>query len=121
MIHGVEEVQIPIPRESQDKARAFYGMVLGLRELNRSARLGRGSGGVYFALPDGRELILEAADEFRPHRKPSLSFHVPDLESMSDTLGKAGHRAEWDFSDPQPRFYSQDPFGNLLAFVTVEA
>lgn len=117
MIHGVDTIQIPMPRDKEEDARSFYGGILGLRELSRASGLGR-SAGISYALPDGRQLYLSADDDFRPHRKNQLTLSVNDLEVLDDQLGKAGHRTEWDFGDDRPRFYCQDPFGNRLQVVT---
>lgn len=117
MIHGVELVQVPIPRHGEQQARDFYGAVLGLRELARSGVEG---GDIWFALRDGRELLCAAVEEFRPNRRSVPMLGFADLESLADVLGKAGHRAEWDFNAPRPRFYCLDPFGNRLEFVAEE-
>lgn len=116
MIHGVEVVEVPIPRGRVEEARNFYGAVLGLRELNRSTSLSRDAV-VHFALPDGRELQLGTVDDFRPLRKSHLTFETKDLDGMSEVLGRAGHRTEWDFGTPRIRFSCQDPFGNHLNFI----
>lgn len=114
MIHGVELVRVPIPRDGEPRARDFYGALLGLRELARAAEP---AGGIWYALRDGRELFCGSVHEFHPNRRATLTLVVPDLEGLADALGKAGHRAEWDFSTPTPRFYCPDPFGNRLQFV----
>ncbi len=119
MIHGVEVVEVPVPRGEEEAARQFYGVVLGLREINRSAGLGRETGS-YYILPDGRELFCRTTDVFRPNRKTCLTFHVASLDALDDVLGRAGHRTEWDFSTARPRFYCQDPFGNRLQFIEVQ-
>lgn len=116
MIHGVEVVEVPIPRGRVEEARNFYGAVLGLRELNRSTSLSRDAA-VHFALPDGRELQLGTVDDFRPLRKSHPTFEAKDLEALSDVLGRAGHRTEWDFSTARATFFCRDPFGNHLQFV----
>jgi catechol 2,3-dioxygenase-like lactoylglutathione lyase family enzyme len=113
MMHGVEMVHIPMPRNHEEEARGFYGNILGLRELGRGANLGRNDS-VSFALPDGRELLLNGTDAFRPKRKAQLTLTVNDLDLLDEQLGKAGHRTEWDFNVPRPCFYCHDPFGNRL-------
>lgn len=119
MIHGVELVRVPIPRRKEREARDYYGTVLGFRELNRSVGSSEDEG-IWFALPDGRELLCNAVDEFRPNRRTLSPFAVQDLELLADTLGRAGYRAVWNFGTPAPRFYCQDPFANRLEFITEE-
>jgi catechol 2,3-dioxygenase-like lactoylglutathione lyase family enzyme len=119
MIHGVELIRVPVPRQKERETRDFYGVTLGFRELNRSAGPS-GEAGIWFALPDGRELFCCALEEFRPSRRAVSAFAVKDLELLADTLGRAGYRAVWDFAVPEPYFHCQDPFANRLEFVTEE-
>jgi catechol 2,3-dioxygenase-like lactoylglutathione lyase family enzyme len=116
MIHGVDLVRVPVPCGREAEARAFYGAVLGFRELDRTL-----DEGVRFVLPDGRELFCDATPAFRPDRRSLPTFAVQDLEVLADTLGRAGYRAEWDFSTSRPRFYCLDPFANRLQFVPEQA
>ncbi|NTY00674.1 hypothetical protein [Deinococcus sp. JMULE3] len=47
------------------QARAFFGVFLGLTELVKPEALRR-NGGVWFGLPDGRQLHVGVAPEFVP-------------------------------------------------------
>lgn len=118
MIVGLDHLQLSMPKNEENQARAFYGQLLGLHEVAKPPLLAT-RGGVWFALADGRGLHLGVEEGFQPAKKahPAFVFVVEDLEAMAQTLSKAGHPVTWDQALPEVRrFYSQDPFGNRLEF-----
>ena len=74
---GLDHVQVAIPPNGEESARAFYGAVLGLREVLRPASLSA-SGGLWFDCPCAI-LHLGVESEFHPARKPHPAFLVADL------------------------------------------
>jgi ribosomal protein S18 acetylase RimI-like enzyme len=118
MIAGLDHVQVAAPAGGEDAARAFYGGLLGLRELPKPERL-RARGGVWFAVGD-HQLHVGIEDPFAPARKAHPALAVPranDLRALAERLAAAGHRATWD----GPRFYVEDPFGNRLELLAPHA
>ena len=113
---SLHHVQVAMPPGREDEARAFYGNLLGLRELAKPANLAT-RGGCWFAL--GRhELHLGVEQEFRPARKAHPAIHVADLDMLKARLAAA--RVSIDEDEPLPgywRFYARDPFGNRLEFL----
>jgi ribosomal protein S18 acetylase RimI-like enzyme len=124
MIAGVDHVQVAAPPGSEDAARAFYGDLLGLPELDKPERL-RARGGAWFAVGD-QQLHVGIEEDFAPARKAHPALAVPraaDLDALAGRLVEAGHDVQRD----GPRIYVADPFGNRLellgphAAVTVRA
>jgi hypothetical protein len=65
MIVGLDHVQGAAPAGGEAAARAFYGELLGLRELPKPAEL-RARGGAWFDVGDGRQLHVGIDAEFAP-------------------------------------------------------
>ena len=114
-IVGIDHVQLPIPPGGEERARAFYGGVLGLREIPKPEVM-RVRGGMWF--DGGIHLGIE------PDMKPSVKGHpallVADLDDVVARLVAAGH--EWKPSDEIPgtrRGHTRDPFGNRLELISV--
>jgi GNAT superfamily N-acetyltransferase len=114
MITGVDHVQVAAPPGGEDAARAFYGELLGMAELEKPERL-RARGGVWFRAGD-EELHIGIEDDFKPAWKahPALALsRASELRALAHRLDAAGHHVRWD----GPRFYVADPFGNRLELI----
>ena len=109
-IVGLDHVQLALPPDGLERARRFYGELLGLAEEPRPA--GR-SPGLWFRAP-GTVLHLGVEAAFVPARKAHPAFLVADLAAARAALEAAGH-ATVDAGGP--RFHAFDPFGNRLEFV----
>jgi ADP-ribose pyrophosphatase len=118
-ITGLDHVQVAAPREPgvEERARAFYGELLGLREIEKPDSL-KPKGGVWFSLGSG-ELHVGLEDGFSPARKAHPALVVSDLPALERRLREAG--APVLDAEPIPgahRFYTEDPFGNRLELVS---
>ncbi len=119
---ALDHVQLAMPAGEEEKARRFYGELLGLPELHKPPVLAK-RGGVWFAGPevDGHPLFavhLGVEADFRPARKAHPCFRVVDLDGLQSTLAQAGVPTTWDTDLPGVRrFYAQDPFGNRIEFM----
>jgi GNAT superfamily N-acetyltransferase len=114
MISRVDHVQVAAPPGSEDAARAFYGELLGLPELEKPKAL-QARGGAWFAVGD-QQLHVGIEDPFAPARKAHPALALPraaDLRELAARLDAAGHAVTWD----GPRFYMADPFGNRLELI----
>jgi len=115
-IIGLDHVQLAIPRQAEPQMRKFYGELLGLAEIEKPPAL-KSRGGVWFQLPDGRQLHLGVEDDFRPSRKAHPCFIAPGLDALAARLTEGGHAVQFDrLAPPVARFYAQDPAGNRLEF-----
>ncbi|HEX5700002.1 MAG TPA: hypothetical protein VFX77_05100 [Rubrobacter sp.] len=117
MLDGLDHVQLAMPPGGEERARAFFGGLLGLVDLEKPATLAK-RGGAWFGLPDGRQLHLGVEESFRPNEKAHPAFGCVALEDLALTLGENGYAARWDGAlAPRWRFYSEDPFGNRIEFI----
>ena len=114
---ALDHVQIAIPAGRDDDARKFYGELLGLKELEKPAEL-RARGGVWFVLPDGRQVHLGVEHDFRPAKKGHPCFVVEgDLDRLAALLSEHGYDVQHDnLSPPVRRLFTHDVFGNRLDF-----
>ena len=120
-ISGLHHVQVAAPPGCEAAARAFYGDLLGLRELEKPLLLAL-RGGCWFSLGAG-ELHVGVEDPFRPAEKahPALSVEsVETLEALASRLTEAGKAVRWPDEAEIPgqrRFFTADPWGNRLELV----
>jgi len=116
LLASIDHVQLGMPAGGEDVARAFYGGVLGLREIAKPVELA-GRGGVWFA---GRAVAVHVSVEadHRPAPKAHPAFVVDDLGALRVLLDAAGiETADDDSGLPVARCYVRDPFGNRLELV----
>ena len=77
-----------------------------------------GRGGVWFALPDGRQLYLGVEEPFGPSGNAHPAFGCGALDELVGRLGEGGYAVRWDEElAPRRRFYGEDPFGNRVEFI----
>ncbi len=117
----LQHVSIPRPPGSDAAARAFFGDVLGLREIPPPDSL-QDMRVIWFQLDGDAELhvFLEAplGDASNRH----FCLVVEDLAALRTQLRAAGY-APYDVENipGRPRFFCRDPFGNIIEFTTIEA
>ncbi|MDG4860771.1 VOC family protein [Streptomyces sp. T-3] len=116
MLIAVDHVQLAAPPGSEDRLRAYYADILGMRELSKPSALAA-RGGCWFAA-GGVQLHLGIEDDFRPARKAHPGLRVRDIEAYAAELVVRGAKVAWDENLPgHRRFYSEDPVGNRLEFL----
>ena len=106
------------PREGVHEARRFYTEIVGLEEIERPETLG-GVGAWFRA--GSQELHVTEHDAFVPAEKAHPAFELaPDeLDALAARLAAEGAEVRWDKRLPAARrFYSFDPAGNRLEFLT---
>jgi catechol 2,3-dioxygenase-like lactoylglutathione lyase family enzyme len=114
---GLDHVQIATPQDSEDQARAFYGDILGLKEVAKPSVLAN-RGGLWFVLGDGIGLHLGIDPLFRPATKAHPGLIVEDLEVFRTRLFECGFTAEVDVDAMgRERVYIDDPFGNRIELI----
>ena len=115
-ITRLDHVQLAMPPGGEEAARAFYGRILQLHELEKPEAL-KSKGGCWFA-GDGLELHLGVQADFVPATKAHPGLRVADLEAARAHLQAAGVAITEDESGVTVRrFYVNDPFGNRLEFL----
>jgi len=112
---NIDHVQIAAPKGCEPKARAFFGSLLGLKEIEKPEPL-RSRGGCWFSI-GSRQLHIGVEDPFQPAAKAHPAFAVRDIDSLCAALEAAGIHCVWDEAlDSIRRFYARDPWGNRLEF-----
>ncbi len=116
MLSGIHHIQLAMPEGLEDQARAFYGRLLGLSEVEKPAPLAA-RGGVWFAQGSLR-VHLGIETPFHPATKAHPAFMVEQIDTLSDRLASAGVDVRWDTDlTGYRRFYAPDPFGNRIEFL----
>jgi catechol 2,3-dioxygenase-like lactoylglutathione lyase family enzyme len=113
---GVNHVQVNVPPDGLDAARAFYVGFLGCREIPRPTTFS--SAGIWLSA-GGFELHLGVEDNVnRSATRAHVAYEVRDLAAWRDRVSERG----WPMRD-QPlipgydRFQFRDPFGNNIELI----
>ena len=115
-VQDIDHVQIAAPKGCEAAARAFYGGLLSLVEVEKPTSLA-GRGGCWFQV-GSRQLHIGVEDPFVPAKKAHPAFQVSDLDSLSLVFEEKGLTLKRDEAiEGRRRFYSEDPFGNRLEFI----
>jgi len=115
-LQRIDHVQVAGPPGCEPAARAFYGDLLGLREIPKPPILAA-RGGVWFEV-GAHELHIGVDENFRAARKAHPALTCSDIDELAGRLALAGARVDWnDEISGVRRFYTIDPFGNRLEIV----
>jgi trans-aconitate 2-methyltransferase len=113
LVAGLHHVQLSCPAGSEDALRAFYGGVLGMREVAKPPALAA-RGGVWFRT-GGCELHCGVEEGFVPARKAHPGIAVHDVDAAARRVRAAGGDVRWDDQLPGVRrFHTDDPVGNRV-------
>jgi catechol 2,3-dioxygenase-like lactoylglutathione lyase family enzyme len=116
LIARIDHIQLAAPKGCEDAARAFYGGLLGLREIEKPESL-RGRGGCWFACGE-QQIHIGVEAEFRRAKKAHPAFAVRDLVALREILIANAVQILDDNSLPGTRrFFAEDPWGNRLEFL----
>ncbi len=113
----LHHVQLAMPPGGGAAARRFYDGVLGIPEVGKPSALA-GRGGVWFRAGD-LEIHVGVEEDFAPATRAHPAIVVGDLDAVAQRLRDAGHDVRDDDRLPgHRRFYTDDPFGNRIEFLT---
>lgn len=114
---GLEHVQLAAPKGCEAAARHFYGELLGPQEVPKPVTLA-GRGGVWFAL-GAQGMHIGVEEPFSPAQKAHPALLVRDVAALAARLEAVGMEIIRDNQLPgYRRFYTFDPWGNRLEFLT---
>ena len=112
----IHHVQLAMPAGEEERARGFFGAVLGMEEVAKPPVLAE-RGGVWFRHGD-LELHLGVEEPFVPARKAHPGILTGELDAFAERLRGAGYEVDADPRFPgHRRFYTHDCFGNRLEFL----
>ncbi|WP_409253775.1 VOC family protein [Bacillus sp. SCS-153A] len=115
-IAGLDHVQLAAPKGSEDKARTFFGEILGLKELEKPPKLQSG-GGCWFQC-GSQEIHIGVEDDFSPALKAHPAIVVQDIDSLVKRLKKFNLEVKEDTRiEDRKRIFVSDPFGNRVEFL----
>jgi catechol 2,3-dioxygenase-like lactoylglutathione lyase family enzyme len=108
----LDHVQLTIPFGMEDRAREFYGRLLGLEEIEKPEPL-RPNGGLWFKVADIQLHI--SPEEVQSQSKRHPAFEVADVLDVKEFLRERGVRVRDETPLPGiERFSLFDPFGNRI-------
>jgi catechol 2,3-dioxygenase-like lactoylglutathione lyase family enzyme len=115
----IDHVQLAMPKGEEAKARAFYGDVLGMAELDKPDALAK-RGGAWFA-SGAVQLHLGVEEDFRPAKKAHVALAVSGSRELRDRLIDRGFRVQDDDLIPGTRrFCTDDCFGNRIEIIELD-
>jgi len=105
-----------MPRGEEERARRFFGDVLGMIEIPKPPELAK-RGGCWFASGDV-QIHLGAEDDFRPARKAHPALRCTSYSHLLMRLAENGV-AVVEVSDIPGvrRSHISDPFGNRIELI----
>jgi catechol 2,3-dioxygenase-like lactoylglutathione lyase family enzyme len=115
----LQHVSVAIGPGSEERARAFYGGLLGLEERAVPPHLDP-AGLIWFRAGGDLELHLILAADAQQDLA-HFCLVAEDLEGLRARLEASGH--ETSDATPivgRPRFFCRDPFGNLVELTRIE-
>jgi len=113
---AIDHVQLAMPAEEEDRARAFYGALLGMKEVPKPAELAKRGGCWFECGPVQVHLGVEA--DFRPARKAHLALRCFDYDGLVARVRSAGVKVQEDSNIPGVRrCHIFDPFGNRVELI----
>jgi len=109
-------VQLAMPVGKEDQARAFYGGLLGMIEIEKPAELKK-RGGCWFQ-SGIVQIHLGIEAEFRPARKAHPALRCADYDGLTAHLKSAGMEGIDDSTIPGVRrCHISDPFANRIELI----
>lgn len=116
-ILAIDHIQLAMPVGEEGKARAFYGGVLGLTEIDKPEALAK-HGGAWFQSA-GLVLHMGVEADFHANRKAHPGLLVDDLQAFLEICHACG--IETDTTQPALQGYHRahvfDPFGNRIELI----
>ena len=114
---ALDHVQIAIPAGGEDDARQFFGVLLGLAEVDKPEAL-QARGGLWFELDGGVGFHLGVDAAFRPATRAHAGLRLGAFDAALARLETAGVAVQRDVDSlGRRRAYLHDPFGSRLELI----
>ncbi|HEX5011276.1 MAG TPA: GNAT family N-acetyltransferase, partial [Planctomycetota bacterium] len=112
----LDHVQLAMPRGGEERARAFWRDLLGLREVPRPAEMA-GRPGLWFERGAVR-IHVGVEEDFRPALKAHPALRVSGYDALLARLAVAGHASKpAETLGAARRAHVPDPFGNRVELI----
>lgn len=113
---AIDHVQLAMPSGEEQRARAFYRDLLGMREIPKPDELAK-RGGCWF-VSGNVQIHLGIEDNFRAAKKAHPALKCRDYSGLMLKLKSAGvDIAEVNDIPGVQRCYVHDPFGNRIELI----
>jgi len=113
---AIDHVQLAMPSGGEERARAFYVTLLGMREVAKPPELAK-RGGCWFECGPVR-IHLAVEQDFRPARKAHPALRCFEYDALVARIREAGVAVAPDDSIPGvERCHVADPFGNRIELI----
>jgi catechol 2,3-dioxygenase-like lactoylglutathione lyase family enzyme len=119
-VKRLQHTSVPMPPGGNERARAFYGGALGMREIPKPSTLKNNL--IWFAAnDDGDEVhVFEEKQMGRNSAEQHLCLEVDDIEAYRVRLEEAGFAPRTpEMIVNRPRLFVRDPFDNLIELVEI--
>lgn len=117
----LNHVTIAVPAGEENKARAFYGDLLGLKELPRNKALQGHYTLIWYQLLDIQLHLDFSPPWVGPVENRHVALEVQHLDQVRAYLeGKGATLREAVPMPDRERFYLLDPFGNYFEFLELK-
>jgi catechol 2,3-dioxygenase-like lactoylglutathione lyase family enzyme len=114
----LNHVTVAVPAGEQEKVRAFYGGLLGLKELPRNSALAAHYTLIWYELLDIQLHLDFSPPWVVPAENRHIALEVDDLAGFRRYLESKGATIREAVLMPdRVRFYLLDPFGNYFEFI----
>jgi catechol 2,3-dioxygenase-like lactoylglutathione lyase family enzyme len=112
----IDHIQLAMPGGEENKARAFYQDLLGMKEVPKPTELAK-RGGCWFE-SGSVQIHLGVENDFRPAKKAHPALLCGDYSGLVQRLRKA----EVEVVEPNDipgvrRCHVHDPFGNRIELI----
>lgn len=115
----IDHVQLAAPKDSEDRARHFFGDILGLKEIEKPKILKK-RGGVWFSIGN-QQIHIGIEEPFTPAKKAHPAFEIEQIEALKRHL--TDNKIDYQVDHLLPganRIFLHDPFGNRIELLEWE-
>ncbi len=112
-VYAIDHVQLAMPANQEQQARAFYSEILGLAETPKPPNLAK-RGGLWFEQGE-LKIHLGIEQDFRPAKKAHPALLVEGLSELIERCKAGGYEVTGgEPLEGYNRAYVADPFGNRI-------
>ncbi len=117
----INHVTVAVPAGEHARVRAFYGDILGLKEISNPKALNSTYDLLWFEWLDIQIHIDFTPPWFKPAENRHIAFEITGLPQVRHYLESKGATIREAVPMPdRDRFYVLDPFGNYFEFLELK-